>query len=75
MTQKQDDHEAVDLLAAAMKRKLDYKRSERGGGYSGWEDLEVEDLWERLAAHIVKRDPVDVANFAAMIYANSRSKP
>ena len=70
MTNKKQDDAMVDLLADAMKRKLAYKRSERGGRYSGWQDIDESDLWDGLASHVFKKDPVDIANFCAMILAN-----
>ena len=73
MSAKTDDHAAVDLLARAMKKKLDYKRSAAGGNYSGWQDITNDALWGKLASHVFKRDPVDIANYCAMIFGNLRS--
>jgi hypothetical protein len=64
-----DDDAAVDLLAEAMKKKLAYKRSERGGRYHGWQEIDEGEFWDRLASHVFKKDPVDIANYCAMIHA------
>jgi len=65
----QADDLIVDQLAAAMKAKLKLKRSQ---GYGGWQTASTYRLWELLEDHILKGDPVDVANFAAMIYAKTQ---
>ncbi|WP_062117243.1 hypothetical protein [Collimonas pratensis] len=62
-----DDH-AVDLIAKAMKAKLRLKREQ---GFSGWDDISKcsgERLAELLIAAVAKGDPVDVANFAMMLF-------
>lgn len=63
------DDVAVDALAARMKAKLAQKRAE---GYGGWDEKEVCDqdhLSHLLRNHVVKGDPVDVANFCAFLSA------
>lgn len=62
------DDAAVDRFAVAMKDKLAQKRAQ---GYGGWQYpsvCSVEALVEMLAAHVAKGDPVDVGNFAMMIW-------
>jgi hypothetical protein len=62
-----DDH-AVDLVAKAMKAKLALKRQQ---GFGGWHDISQctgERLAELLLGAVAKGDPVDVANFAMMLF-------
>lgn len=59
------DDQAVDAFAAAMKAKLIKKRAQFG---DTWHTAPVEDLAKMLVAHIAKGDPVDVANFAMMLF-------
>lgn len=62
------DDLAVDAFAAAMKAKLAKKRAE---GRGGWDDptvCSVAFLAQMLHSHIIKGDPVDVANFAMMLW-------
>lgn len=64
-----NDDAVVDSFAQQMKFKLHYSR-ERGRG--GWEDMEVcppGTLAPMLNEHVQKGDPVDVANFAMMLWA------
>ena len=63
------DEAAVDALAALMKAKLAEKRAK---GYGGWNDktqCPQQRLSDMLRAHVDKGDPVDVANFCAMLSA------
>lgn len=63
------DDAMVDNLAAAMKVKM---AKQRAKGYGGWDDPSIcsaEDLQRMLFEHIAKGDPVDVANFAGMLFA------
>ena len=63
----QDDI-AVDNFAAAMKAKM---AKSRAVGRYGWNDPAVctaDDLRLFLANHIAKGDPVDVGNFAMMLF-------
>lgn len=71
-TQEQEpqhpDDSAVDKFAEAMKQKLAKKREQ---GRSGWSDKEIcreEWLQKMLLGHVVKGDPVDVGNFAMMLF-------
>jgi len=59
-----DDH-AVERFAMVMRAKLKLKR---GHGRSGWERCSLADLARMLVAHVGKGDPVDIANFAMMLY-------
>ena len=62
------DDAAVDKFAAAMKEKM---AKQRAKGYSGWYDLSqcpTERLQSLLVSHIEKGDPVDVGNFAMMLF-------
>lgn len=61
------DDFAVDAFAARMKAKL---ASARAKGRGGWDDpaqCSVETLQAMLRDHLVKGDPVDVANFCMML--------
>ncbi|GLI25640.1 hypothetical protein GGQ86_000373 [Xanthobacter flavus] len=63
-----NDEIAVDRFGEAMKAKLAVKREQ---GYGGWDDKEqcsAEHLSRLLREHVEKGDPVDVANFAMMLY-------
>lgn len=62
------DNHGVDQLAVHMKAKLARKRAE---GYSGWDDparCSVHHLARLLLDSLPKGDPVDVANFAMMLF-------
>lgn len=63
------DEVAVDALAALMKAKL---AKQRAKGYGGWND-KIQCPQQRLSTflrtHVDKGDPVDVANFCAMLSA------
>jgi hypothetical protein len=71
--QQHDDDTAVDRFAIAMKDKLAKKRGE---GRAGWDDEEycpVEWLKQEMKRHSLKGDPVDVGNFAMMIWNRENS--
>lgn len=61
------DDDAVDAFAAAMKSKLAKKRAE---GYGGWDDPRTppERLAQFLLDHLKKGDPLDIGNFAMMLF-------
>lgn len=63
------DDVCVDQFAAAMKIKLARKRDE---GYGGWETCSTDRLAELLIDHLKKGDPIDVANFAMMLFHGER---
>lgn len=67
------DDFAVDRFAAALKAKLAKKRA---GGMSGWDDKTAcseERLQTMLVEHVAKGDPVDVGNFAMMLFNRGES--
>jgi len=73
VVQSGGDESAVDRFAAAMKRKLLVKAVE---GRSGWDnpvDCPPGRLQRMLVEHIPKGDPVDVGNFAMMLYCRKES--
>lgn len=62
------DNKAVDRFATAMKRKMAASRKK---GRSGWDDPKQcppERLAQMLIDHLAKGDPVDVGNFAMMLF-------
>jgi hypothetical protein len=62
------DDIAVDRFAAAMKAKM---AASRAKGRGGWDDpavCTVESLQSMLLGHLAKGDPVDVGNFAMMLW-------
>lgn len=62
------DDIAVFRFASAMREKMTKKRDE---GYGGWNDKDqcpTERLQTMLDEHLAKGDPVDVANFAMMLW-------
>lgn len=63
---KHNDDLAVDAIAQKMKAKLAKKRAD---GRGGWETCSEARLSAMLVDHINKGDPVDVANFCAMLSA------
>jgi hypothetical protein len=67
------DDMAVDRFAEAMKQKLAKQRQK---GYGGWNDKELcpdGRLQKYLVVHLGKGDPVDVGNFAMMIWNRGES--
>lgn len=67
MSNQHPDDLAVDKLAQAMKEKLAQKREQ---GYGGWQEASEEHLNNLLQKHLAKGDPVDIANFAMMLFNN-----
>ena len=66
-----DDGVAVQLFAVAMTDKMVEKAQQ---GYGGWlTECEIEHLWRLLKEHVKKGDPVDIANFAMMIWHRQKS--
>jgi hypothetical protein len=62
------DDAAVELFAKAMKEKM---AASRAKGRNGWHDPEqcpAERLQTMLVEHLAKGDPVDVGNFAMMLW-------
>lgn len=67
------DDTAIDVFAQAMKNKMAEMRER---GRSGWEkpdECTVEDLAQILVKEMSKGDPVDIANFAMMLFARNAS--
>lgn len=67
------DDAAVDLFAAAMKSKMAASRAKGRGGWHDPDDCPAERLQTMLINHLAKGDPVDVANFAMMLW--NRGEP
>lgn len=61
-----EDDDVVDAFAAVMKAKLRHVREVKGRG--GWQSCSAADLSTMLREHVGKGDPVDVANFAMMLW-------
>lgn len=62
------DDLAVDRFAAAMKAKMAASRAKGRGGWGDPEQCPVERLQTMLVDHLAKGDPVDVGNFAMMLF-------
>lgn len=58
----------VTRFAEAMSEKLAQKSLEGRGGWNRPDQCSIEDLERMLREHIAKGDPVDIANFAMMIW-------
>lgn len=65
-TDAHSDDEAVDAFAVTMKQKLARARE---AGRAGWQTCSQRDLSSRLHEHVVKGEPVDVANFCMFLDA------
>lgn len=63
------DDEAIDKFAEAMKAKMRLAKSK---GRGGWETCSPDKLRHEMLQHIVKGDPVDVANYAMMLHTMKR---
>lgn len=62
------DEVALMTFFEAMDDKLWEKRLEGCGGWHDPAQCTIESLWDRLREHVEKGDPVDVANYAMMIW-------
>jgi len=62
------DDAAVDRFAAAMKAKLAEKRAEGRGGWDDPAQCSTGFLARLLREHVEKGDPLDVGNFAMMLW-------
>lgn len=62
------DDDAVDRFAAAMKAKMAASRSKGRGGWDDPTQCSADTLNDMLASHLAKGDPVDVGNFAMMLW-------
>jgi len=67
------DDIAVDQLAIAQKTKLAECRAKGRGGWDSPLECSVEKLAQMMAEAVCKGDPVDVANFGAMLQARGAS--
>ncbi len=71
--QQNADDLAVDRFCAALKAKM---AKQRAKGYGGWDDkaqCPTERLQSMLKEHLEKGDPVDVGNFAMMLFNRNES--
>ena len=62
-----DDDRAIADFSRAMATKMAISRVK---GRDGWQTCPTEALWAMLRGHVEKGDPVDVGNFAMMIWNN-----
>lgn len=62
------DDQGVADFAAAMRRKLEKKRAEGRGGWHDPDQCQLDTLAVMLLDHLEKGDPVDIGNFAMMLY-------
>jgi hypothetical protein len=68
ISDKHNDELAVDRFALAMKVKLALSRTKGRGGWDDPEKCSMQELAAMLICSVFKGDPVDVANFAMMLY-------
>jgi hypothetical protein len=62
------DDVAVDTFAQAMKNKMAQMRERGRGGWDKPDECTVESLIQMLIENISKGDPVDIGNFAMMLF-------
>lgn len=62
------DDTAVDRFATAMKAKMEKARAKGRGGWEDKDGCSTERLQAMMADHFAKGDPVDVGNFAMMLF-------
>lgn len=62
------DDLAIDEFAAAMKAKMARRRADGAGGWDDPARCDVLHLASLLVNHVIKGDPVDVANFCMMLH-------
>lgn len=67
------DDNAVDKFANQMKAKLALKRSEGRGGWENKDTCSQLFLSLLLHDHVLKGDPLDVANIAMMLHSRQES--
>jgi hypothetical protein len=63
------DDVAIDAFTSAMKAKMKKQREKGYGGWSNKEECPTERVQAMLCEHIGKGDPVDVGNFAMMLFS------
>lgn len=68
------DSKAVDVFAKAMKEKLYEARLKGRGGWEKPEECTTDLLAKMLMQHTTKGDPVDIANFAMMLFMRRVSR-
>lgn len=68
------DDIAVNKFSVAMKAKMAASRIKGRGGWDDPEQCDVTDLCRMLVDHVEKGDPVDVGNFAMMLF-NRGARP
>lgn len=68
MAVQHPDDLAVDKFAEAMKAKMAASRIKGRGGWDDPNKCSVDDLRSLLNLHMTKGDPVDVGNFAMMLW-------
>ncbi len=62
------DDIAVDRFAAAMRAKMAASRAKGRGGWDDPAQCTIESLQTMLIEHLAKGDPVDIGNFAMMLF-------
>lgn len=62
------DEYAIERFAAAMKGKMEKSREKGRGGWDDPQQCSVQLLAVMLCEHVLKGDPIDVANFCMMIH-------
>lgn len=62
------DDVAIDRFCAAMKAKMALKRAEGRGGWEDPQQVGEPELADMLVDHIMKGDPIDIANFCMMLH-------
>lgn len=78
MSNAHPDDIAVDRFAVAMKAKLARKRAEGRGGWDDPAECSIDYLTALLVNQIRERavlDPVDIGNFAMMIFNRPGERP
>lgn len=64
------DDTRIDIFAQAMKNKMSFGReNKKRGGWDNEAEVSDEQLARMMIEHIPKGDPVDVANFAMMLFS------
>ena len=68
MKQRHSDDLAIEGFTEAMSAKMAEKRAEGKGGWEDPKQCSVDQLAWLLITHIHKGDPIDVGNFAMMLF-------
>lgn len=63
--ESETDDLAIDHFADAMKEKLLLAREK---GRSGWQHMKADEITLALMEHLLKGDPVDIANYAMFLH-------